>query len=269
MDGIDAALTEIEGQPPDLEIRLLRYQKFNYPPGLKERIRKASRPASSRVDQICHLNYYVGELFAGAANHLVAGAGIKPREVKLIGSHGQTIHHLPEPGREPHPDGDLEIRSSFQIGEAAVITERTGITTISDFRARDLAAGGLGAPLLPYLHFLLFGSNGRRRDFFHRSGRLFLHQSRRLNLGRFNPRFGGFFNLGFRGRPVGSFGEHAQDRGPQRFGPHAGDNLDPVVRIPLLPVLLDKLMGLAHCGPPFPTTSWVPELFHPPKVAQL
>jgi len=80
---------------------------------------------------------------------------LTPEEVQLIGSHGQTVYHRPVPVRVP---GVGVVRSSLQIGDPSVIAERTGITTVADFRARDLAAGGEGAPLAPYVHHLLFQS---------------------------------------------------------------------------------------------------------------
>ncbi|MCX5858484.1 MAG: anhydro-N-acetylmuramic acid kinase [Proteobacteria bacterium] len=163
MDGIDAALTEIKGQPPEIRIKLLDYLVHPYPSGLKERIREAASPTRSRVNQICHLNFYLGHLFTEAALSLIQKSGVKPTEIKLIGSHGQTIYHLPQPIGEPGKFGRIEIRSSLQIGEGAVIAEKTGITTITNFRARDLAAGGVGAPLLPYLHYLLFRNQQSNR----------------------------------------------------------------------------------------------------------
>ena len=163
MDGIDAALTEIEGQPPEIRIKLLDYLVHPYPSGLKERIRQAASPTRSRAEQICHLNFYLGHLFAEAALSLMQKSGVKPTEIKLIGSHGQTIYHLPWPIGEPGKFGQMEIRSSLQIGEGAVIAEKTGIITITNFRARDLAAGGVGAPLLPYLHYLLLRSQQSNR----------------------------------------------------------------------------------------------------------
>jgi len=157
MDGIDAALTEIEGSPPDITVRLILYRCIPYPPGLAGRIRRAATPETCRADDLCHLNAYLGELFAQAATRLREEAGIQAEDVGLIGSHGQTVYHIPEPVEEQPPEGKLGVRSTFQIGEAAVIAERTGIPTVSNFRARDMAAGGVGAPLLPYLHHLLFG----------------------------------------------------------------------------------------------------------------
>lgn len=163
MDGIDAALTDIEGSPPDIAVRLVLYRCFPYPPGLPERIRRAATPETCRADDLCHLNAYLGELFARAATRIMEEAGVRAGAVELIGSHGQTVYHIPEPVKETQPEGKLGIRSTFQIGEAAVIAERTGIPTVSNFRARDMAAGGVGAPLLPYLHHLLFGDTDSDR----------------------------------------------------------------------------------------------------------
>ena len=95
MDGIDAALTEIEGQPPEIRIKLLDYLVHPYPSGLKERIRQAASPTRSRADQICHLNFYLGHLFAEAALSLMQKSGVKPTEIKLIGSHGQRPASVP------------------------------------------------------------------------------------------------------------------------------------------------------------------------------
>ena len=86
-------------------------------------------------------------------------AGITISEIDLIGSHGQTVQHLPEPS----PLGGYPIRATLQLGEPSVIAERTGVMTVADFRPRDMAAGGEGAPLAPYVHYLLFGDVQRPR----------------------------------------------------------------------------------------------------------
>jgi anhydro-N-acetylmuramic acid kinase len=112
------------------------------------------------VAEVCHLNAVLGEWFAKAAMNVLARARLRPSAVHLIGSHGQTIHHLPKPIRVP---GLGPIRSTLQIGEPAVIAERTGITTVADFRPRDVAAGGDGAPLTPYVHYLLLRDRRRSR----------------------------------------------------------------------------------------------------------
>lgn len=106
------------------------------------------------------MNAYLGELFARAALRVIRNAKCRPADIDLIGSHGQTIHHLPKGIREP---GVGVVRSTLQIGEPAVIAERTGITTVANFRPRDMAAGGEGAPLVPYAHAIAFRHPRRSR----------------------------------------------------------------------------------------------------------
>ena len=151
-DGIDAALLEIgpgKGLP---KLRLLHFAVFPFPAGLRQRILHAADDCRGGAGELCHLNAYLGEMFAKAAVSVARRAGVKLREVALIGSHGQTIMHLPR----LRADCGMSVRSTLQIGEPSVIAERTGVTTVADFRPRDVAAGGEGAPLTPYLHALLF-----------------------------------------------------------------------------------------------------------------
>ena len=101
----------------------------------------------------------LGELFARAVAHVAERAGVDPRSIDLVGSHGQTIQHLPNPVIIT----GIAVRSSLQLGEPAVIAERTGIATVANFRARDLAAGGQGSPLVSYVDFLLFRNRSRGR----------------------------------------------------------------------------------------------------------
>lgn len=151
-DGIDAALVEINHYGLDTQINLLAFQTLPYPPEVKEDIIRASSPITGTVDLICHLNFLLGELFAQAVFELCHKSNIRIEDIDLIGSHGQTIHHLPQ----GQWDQGFKIQSTLQIGEPAVIAERTGVTTVADFRTRDIAAGGMGAPLTPYIHYLLF-----------------------------------------------------------------------------------------------------------------
>jgi len=149
-DGVDAALVDIRPGDDRPTVRLLAFETFPYPTGLRERL-LATASAGSTAD-VCHLNAYLGELFAEAAVGIAQRAGLSVTAVDLIGSHGQTIHHLPSPRHE----GTHRVRSTLQIGAPAVIAERTGVTTIADFRPRDMAAGGEGAPLTPLVHHVLF-----------------------------------------------------------------------------------------------------------------
>ncbi|HXZ43649.1 MAG TPA: anhydro-N-acetylmuramic acid kinase, partial [archaeon] len=156
-DGVDAALVDVGAEGNGPLLRLVAWDTLAYPPGLRERILAVATGGST--EEVCHLDAYLGELFAEAAERVAKQAGTKLSDVDLIGSHGQTIHHLPVPRQE----GRHAVRSSLQIGEPAVIAERTGVTTIADFRPRDLAAGGEGAPLTPIVHHALFGHPDRGR----------------------------------------------------------------------------------------------------------
>lgn len=157
-DGVDAALVEIREHGSQLLVRHLAFYPLPYPPALRQRILAAS--TEGRVAEICHLNALLGEWFAKAALGVIQQAGLRPADVHLIGSHGQTVHHLPRGCREPKIG---LVRSTLQIAEPAVIAERTGVTTVANFRPRDMAVGGEGAPLAPYAHHVLFRHAQRSR----------------------------------------------------------------------------------------------------------
>ncbi len=157
-DGVDAALVDIRGSGHALRVRPVAFRRTPYPADLQRRILAASADGSAA--DICHLNAVLGEWFARAALRVIRQAGLPAKHVRLIGSHGQTVQHRPTPVREP---GLGSIRSTLQIAEPAIIAERTGITTVADFRARDIAAGGQGAPLTPYVHYLLLRDARRSR----------------------------------------------------------------------------------------------------------
>ena len=146
-DGVDVAICDIRGGPHALTAKLLCGETFAYEPVLRERILTCCDPTASRVDQIAILNCDLAEVFANCLLEVIARRGMTPGQVDLIGSHGQTIWHNVTPAGQ--------VNASLQISEAAVIAERTGITTISNFRARDIAAGGQGAPLTSYVDWLL------------------------------------------------------------------------------------------------------------------
>ena len=160
-DGVDVAVIDLErggraglpdpGAPGQAGVKLLAFDTFAYPPSLRRAVLDASQPAA-RAQDVCHLNFVLGEVFASAVTRLAKKARIRLGSIDLIGSHGQTVCHLPRPRRF----GRRRIRSTLQIAEPSVIAERTGITTVADFRPRDVAAGGQGAPLVPYADWVLF-----------------------------------------------------------------------------------------------------------------
>jgi anhydro-N-acetylmuramic acid kinase len=142
VDGIDVAVVDIDDR-----IKVVASTTVPYPPDVRAAIFSVSN-AATHTATIARLNFLLGELFAEAVQKI----GVPLQTIELIGSHGQTIFHEGEPveflGRK--------IASTMQIGEAAVIAERTGIETIADFRPSDMAAGGKGAPLVPFLDYQLF-----------------------------------------------------------------------------------------------------------------
>jgi len=146
-DGVDTAVVEIDGG----KVKLLAFDTFAYPAVLRRQILNLCR-LEARLDDICHYNFVLGEVFADAVIKLCSKSGIFLSSVDLIGSHGQTIYHQPSGKRYR----SKKICSTLQIGEPSVITQRTGITTVADFRPRDMAAGGQGAPLVPYADYILF-----------------------------------------------------------------------------------------------------------------
>ncbi|HEU4401663.1 MAG TPA: anhydro-N-acetylmuramic acid kinase, partial [Candidatus Polarisedimenticolia bacterium] len=158
-DGVDAALVRVRGSGEKISWRLLRHETLEYSFKVRDLILRCAEPGSGDAAAICRLNVLLGELFAKAAMHVARQAGLDLTVIDLIGSHGQTVQHLPAPVMMT----GIAVRSSLQIGDPAVIAERTGVTTVANFRARDLAAGGQGAPLVSYVDYLLFRHRARGR----------------------------------------------------------------------------------------------------------
>ncbi len=147
LDGIDVAVVDIEGR----RISTVAFRSWPYP----ERVRRAILAVSNtetHTAAVSRLNFLLGELYARALRLTCRRCGVPLESIELIGSHGQTIFHEGRPveflGRK--------VASTLQIGEAAVVAERTGIPVVADFRPRDIAAGGQGAPLVPYVDYLLY-----------------------------------------------------------------------------------------------------------------
>ena len=150
-DGVSAVLAEISGSGLRTKLKVDAFRNYPYPPALRKDIFELFDPAKSTVDKICHMNFVLGSFFADCAIRLTEESKLDLHEIDLIGSHGQTIYHIPLPKKTC----GFETRSTLQVGELAVIAQKTGMTTVGDFRKRDIAAGGQGAPLTPYLDFVL------------------------------------------------------------------------------------------------------------------
>lgn len=159
VDGIDAALLEVEGSGMKTKFHQLAFAAVPYPNGFKDFLLKNSDPQTARLDDIARLNFLIGEFFADAGRRVVLKAGKRLSSIDLIGSHGQTVCHLPRPRQM----FGKKITATFQLGDPAVIAKRTGVITVGDFRVADVAVGGSGAPLVPYVDYLLFRSGTKNR----------------------------------------------------------------------------------------------------------
>jgi anhydro-N-acetylmuramic acid kinase len=149
VDGVSAAVARFAMDGEDAPVPdLLAHVARPYSPAQRSRLLRAMEGAPPA--EYCRLNFELGEWLAEAALAALRQAGMEPSEAAAIASHGQTVWH--EPGH-----------STWQLGESAVIAERTGIDVISDFRVRDIAAGGQGAPLVPIADALLFAAPDRWR----------------------------------------------------------------------------------------------------------
>lgn len=150
VDGIDAALVSIADDGP---LILKATQQQDFPPTVRNAIQALMLPGNNEIDQVGELDMQLGKLFAEAVHMLLRKTGIEAKDIRAIGSHGQTIRHRP---RATHP-------FTYQIANPSVVAEQTGITTVADFRARDMAAGGEGAPLVPAFHRWFFQKPGVNR----------------------------------------------------------------------------------------------------------
>jgi len=151
-DGIEAALVRISGAPPNLKSKLEGQASLPIPKPIRAKILQIAEGAPLPASEISQLNFRLGQLFADAAIATCKKLRVPLKSVDLIASHGQTIFHQ----GQPIPFLGAKTSSTLQIGEASIIAARTGVTTIGDFRPADMAAGGQGAPLVPFADYLLY-----------------------------------------------------------------------------------------------------------------
>jgi anhydro-N-acetylmuramic acid kinase len=151
-DGIEAALVRISGTPPKLNSKLLGHASLPIPKPIRSKILQIAEGSAVPAAEISQLNFRLGLLFAAAVVATCKKLRLPLKSLDLIASHGQTIFHQ----GEPVPFLGAPTSSTMQVGEPSVIAARTGITTIGDFRPADMAAGGQGAPLVPFADYLLY-----------------------------------------------------------------------------------------------------------------
>jgi anhydro-N-acetylmuramic acid kinase len=165
LDGVDAALVRIvtDAQGAVSSVGLVAQSSIAYSDALRAIVTALCAPETARIDDLTYAHFGLSEWYARAVALVLEKSGLPRSKVDAISMHGQTVWHAPLPRRFPGPDGEIAVTGTLQLGSPAVLRERTGIPVISDLRSRDMAAGGEGAPLAPYVDALLFGSRDEGR----------------------------------------------------------------------------------------------------------
>ena len=166
LDGVDAVLTRIItlADGSIAEASLVGQASIPYSGELRSILLALSSPETAKIDDLVYAHFGLSEWYAAVVGQLLAETGFDASEVDAICLHGQTVWHAPAPRLFPAPGGaHIPVKGTLQIGSGATLRERAGIPVIFDFRSRDMAAGGEGAPLAPYVDALLFGSPARGR----------------------------------------------------------------------------------------------------------
>jgi anhydro-N-acetylmuramic acid kinase len=158
MDGVDAALVSIDDSPDSPAVELIEFVSLDYPLELKEALEDLAIGGTTTAEEIATIDMGVGVTFSGSFFEVCRRADLAPESVDFIGSHGQTVAHVP-----PEPNSGNPLAGTLQLGAPAVIAALTGVTTVGDFRTGDVAMGGQGAPLAPYADFLLRRSSESNR----------------------------------------------------------------------------------------------------------
>jgi len=157
-DGVEAALAEISGAPPRLHSKLVGHTSFPFPKAVRTKILEIAEGAHVPAGEISQLNFRLGGLFGDVAIAACKKFGVSLKRLDLIASHGQTVFHQ-GPSRKVASGGwrvAKNVASTLQLGDGSVIANLAGVATVSDFRPADMAAGGQGAPLVPFADYLLY-----------------------------------------------------------------------------------------------------------------
>jgi len=158
MDGVDAALVTIDADLDSPKVELLEFAALDYPEELHEALQDMAIGHETTAEEVATVNTGVGVTFAGGFFEVCRRAGVDPDDVDFIGSHGQTVAHVP-----PQMNSGSPIAGTLQLGAPSIIAALTGTTTVGDFRSGDVAVGGQGAPLSPYADFVLRRSGDSSR----------------------------------------------------------------------------------------------------------
>ena len=158
LDGVDAVVARLTGSGRALDLTMEAFVAVPYPPDLRAALLANSVPETSSVYDLSQLNVRLAGVYAEAVRRAVAAAGLEVDALDLVGSHGQTVHHVPEAA----PCAGAPVRSTLQIGDVSVLATLLGVPVVGDFRMADMALGGQGAPLVPYFDYVYFAADETR-----------------------------------------------------------------------------------------------------------
>ena len=166
LDGVDAALVELEGSGPDLTMEPEAFVHVPYPGALRNLIRQSTDPDSSSVQVLTRLDARLAETYAEAVDRVLTEANTDRNALDLVGSHGQTVCHLPEPA----DCAGARVRATLQLGNPSTLATRLNVPVVGDFRPADMALGGQGAPLVPYFDYVTFTDADEHRGLLNLGG---------------------------------------------------------------------------------------------------
>ena len=166
LDGVDAVLVELGGSGPDLTMETEAFVHVPYPQSLRDLIRRNTKARSSSVQALTRLDARLAEAYVEAVERVLGEADVGLGALDLVGSHGQTMCHLPEPAN----CAGKEVRATLQLGNPSTLATRLGVPVVGNFRAADLALGGQGAPLVPYFDYVTFTDADENRGLLNLGG---------------------------------------------------------------------------------------------------
>ncbi len=163
LDGVDAVLISVTTDDTGALVDVKREDQVSltYSPEARERVSRLCIPGAATLEDLTYAHYGLAVWNAEAVNSLISQAGLERTDIDAVCMHGQTVWHSPVPKPFPGPRGSVDVTGTLQIGNAQVVASQTGLPVLSDFRSADMAEGGQGAPLAPYIDYLLFGEKGR------------------------------------------------------------------------------------------------------------
>ena len=159
LDGVDAVIVDLADSGPAMHVDVRAFVHRPYPEALRALLRRTMAPGTASIDDLTRLNVRLASLYADAVDAALQAADLDRRALDLVGSHGQTMGHRPEPAE----CAGEAVRATLQIGDPSTLAQHLDVPVVGNFRMADMAAGGQGAPLVPYLDYVVFTAPSETR----------------------------------------------------------------------------------------------------------